>query len=65
MESIDVTLSGILMLVKLGQLQNAPLFIIVTEFGIFIFLIAHPKNVIFPMELTESGIVILTKLEQQ
>ena len=60
-----VTLSGIVILVKLAQPSNAELPILVTLSGIVILVkLVQPKNAELPMLVTLSGIVMLVNDSQ-
>ncbi len=55
-----VTPSGIVILVRFEQLENADFPILVTQSGIVIFVrFEHHENAPFPIEVTLSGIIIL------
>jgi hypothetical protein len=59
-----VTLSGIVMLVRLVQEENAE-YPIVVALGILMMVSSQPQNAWFPMVVTLFGIVTLISLVQQ
>ena len=63
---MEVTLSGIVILVRLLQYSNADLPMEVTLSGIVILVrLLHKENALSPMEVTLSGIDILARLRHQ
>ena len=60
-----VTLFGIVMLVRLPQLENALLPMLVTLFGIVMLVrLPQSENALLPILVTLSGIVMLARLMQ-